>query len=239
MKKLLILLMIAALTACGTEEEKQSDLPEGVRQVVVKSSMDASRYSYLEVEEADSSLWIAVPQINAAAGDTLYFTRGLMMEDFQSDSLEQRFDKLLFVEDISKTMSQNKSMPGKAEAHSNIPTDKRDISIAKANGGVTVANVYNDKSDLSGQTIKVKGKVVKVNQGIMDRNWIHIQDGTGEEGKHDLLITTTEMAKVGDVITVEGEAVYDKDFGSGYSYSAMVENGKILNKESGEQVSSK
>ncbi len=239
MKKLLILLMIAALTACGTEEEKKSELPEGVRQVVVKSSKDASRYSYLEVEEADSTLWIAVPQITAKEGDTLYFTRGLMMEDFKSDSLEQSFDKILFVEDISKSMSKTK-MPGKAEAHSNIPTDKRqDISINKASGGVTVANVYNDKSKLSGKTVKVKGKVVKVNQGIMDRNWIHIQDGTGEEGKHDLLITTTETAKVGDVITVEGDVAYDKDFGSGYSYSALVENAKIIDKESGQQVTSK
>lgn len=239
MKKLLIILMIAALTACGTEEEKKTDLPEGVRQVVVKSKLDASRYSYLEVEEADSSIWIAVPQIKAAEGDTLYFTRGLMMENFKSDSLEQNFDKILFVEDISTTISQNKSMPGKAEAHSKIPTDKReDISVNKVSGGVTVADVYNDKDKLSGKSVKIKGKVVKVNQGIMDRNWIHIQDGTGEQGKHDLLITTTDMANVGDVITVEGDVAYDKDFGAGYSYSALVENATISNTEK-TQVTSK
>lgn len=239
MKKLFVLLLIVAMAACGTEEEKKSELPEGVRLVVVKSSMDASRYSYLEVEEGDSTLWIAVPQIKAAEGDTLYFTRGLVMENFKSDSLDQTFDKILFVEDISSTMPGANVSQKKMEAHSNIATEKReDISVEKLSDGVTVEKVYSDKNDLSGKTVKIRGKVVKVNKGIMDRNWVHIQDGTGEEGNYDLLITTQDDASVGDVITAEGEVVYDKDFGSGYSYSALIENAEILNKEAA-QVTSK
>ena len=60
----------------------------------------------------------------------------------------------------------------------------------------------------------------------MGKNWIHIQDGTGTQAKgtHNLVCTSSEMAKVGDVITVSGTLAKDRDFGSGYRYDAIVEN---------------
>ncbi|PKO89698.1 MAG: hypothetical protein CVU18_03065, partial [Betaproteobacteria bacterium HGW-Betaproteobacteria-12] len=43
----------------------------------------------------------------------------------------------------------------------------------------TVEAVYKDKAALVGKEVSVKGKVVKVNNGIMGRNFVHVQDGTG------------------------------------------------------------
>ena len=43
----------------------------------------------------------------------------------------------------------------------------------------TVAALYQEKSALAGKEVRVQGKVVKVNNGIMDRNFLHVQDGTG------------------------------------------------------------
>jgi len=75
----------------------------------------------------------------------------------------------------------------------------------------------------------VRGKVVKFNGGIMGRNWIHIQDGTGvaADGTNDLLVTSDAGAKVGDVITVTGTVAIDKDFTAGYAYAVLIEGAKI------------
>ncbi len=62
----------------------------------------------------------------------------------------------------------------------------------------------------------------------MGTNWVHIQDGTGTNGTHDLLVTTSQTVKVGSVITAEGKVVKDKDFGSGYFYDVLLENSKII-----------
>ena len=62
----------------------------------------------------------------------------------------------------------------------------------------------------------VRGQVTKVNLDIMNRNWIHIQDGTGDESGFDLTITTEDSPKIGDIVTFRGKVSLDKDFGSGY-----------------------
>ncbi|MGA7836884.1 MAG: hypothetical protein WB996_02895, partial [Ignavibacteriaceae bacterium] len=53
-------------------------------------------------------------------------------------------------------------------------------------------------------------------------------DGTSSNGEYDLLVTTKETAKVGDVVAFEGTVVTNKDFGAGYSYNVMIEGAKII-----------
>ena len=62
----------------------------------------------------------------------------------------------------------------------------------------------------------------------MKRNWIHIQDGTGDENSYDLVVTTNDEVKVGDVITAEGKLAVDKDFGAGYFFPVIIEEAKIV-----------
>ncbi len=91
----------------------------------------------------------------------------------------------------------------------------------------TVADLYKDKASLAGQTVSVKGKVVKVNTGLKSGNFLHIQDGSGAEGTNDLTITSKQMANVGDQVTVSGRLVVDKDFGYGYTYELLMEDATI------------
>jgi len=102
--------------------------------------------------------------------------------------------------------------------------------IEPAPGGSTVADVWAKRSSLGGQTVTVRGKVVKFNPEIMGRNWIHIQDGTGKpaEKNHDLTITTSSGVKVGDIVTVTGKIAVDKDFGAGYAYPVIVEEAVVV-----------
>ncbi len=91
----------------------------------------------------------------------------------------------------------------------------------------TVADLYADKAALAGKQVQVSGKVVKVNTGIMNRNFLHLQDGTGGEGSNDLTITTRQTAKVGDEVVVTGKVSTDVDFGAGYVYPLLMEEAAV------------
>ncbi|OGB26911.1 MAG: hypothetical protein A3I66_20955 [Burkholderiales bacterium RIFCSPLOWO2_02_FULL_57_36] len=95
----------------------------------------------------------------------------------------------------------------------------------------TVAAIYKNKAALVGKTVRAEGKVVKVNNGIMDRSFVHVQDGTGAAGSNNLVVTSKQTAKVGDQVTISGVAVVNRDFGSGYSYPLLIENATIAGKK--------
>ncbi|PLW99344.1 MAG: nucleotide-binding protein, partial [Marinilabiliales bacterium] len=75
----------------------------------------------------------------------------------------------------------------------------------------------------------IRGKVTKFNSKIMNRNWIHLQDGTGNSGGFDFTATTSDEVNVGDIITIEGVITLEKDFGAGYFYDIIMESGKVIN----------
>jgi hypothetical protein len=92
---------------------------------------------------------------------------------------------------------------------------------------VTIASINQSKASLAGKTVKATGKVVKVNNGIMGRNFLHIQDGSGDATTGDLTITSQQTAKVGDQISISGVAAVNRDFGSGYMYPLLIEEATI------------
>jgi predicted small lipoprotein YifL len=108
------------------------------------------------------------------------------------------------------------------------PTEIDLAGIAKAEGGKTVAEVYAEKDALAGTAVAVRGKVVKVNAGIMDKNWLHVRDGSGEEGTNDLTVTTAgDLPELGATVLVSGNLATDKDFGMGYQYPVILEDAEV------------
>jgi hypothetical protein len=110
------------------------------------------------------------------------------------------------------------------------PTQQIDVAgIVKPEGGKTVAEVFAGKDSLAGQKVTVRGKVVKVNAGIMGKDWLHVRDGSGAEGTNDLTVTTTAkpLPKLGDIVLVTGQAALNKDFGMGYQYPVMLEDATV------------
>lgn len=100
-------------------------------------------------------------------------------------------------------------------------------SIPVAEGGVTIADLYERRAELVGQTVKVRGKIVKATAGVMGANWYHLQDGTGAPGTNDLTVTSDGPAKAGDVVVIAGTLATDKDFGMGYTYDVIVEKATL------------
>jgi len=109
------------------------------------------------------------------------------------------------------------------------PGEEVDLSgIAKAEGGKTVAEVFAEKASLAGKPVTVRGKVVKVNGGIMGKNWLHVRDGSGAEGTNDLTVTTSgELPELGTIVVVTGPVTLDKDFGMGYQYAVILEDAEV------------
>jgi hypothetical protein len=91
----------------------------------------------------------------------------------------------------------------------------------------TVAAIYQNNAALAGQKVTAQGKVVKVNNGIMGRNFVHVRDGTGDANSNNLIVTSKQTANVGDQVTISGVVVLNRDFGSGYMYPLLVEDASI------------
>ncbi len=206
-------------------KNKTSNVESNSRSGIVIDKMDAGTYSYLQLKENNDLYWIAVPAMEIENGENIYFSQYMEMKEFKSETLNRTFESVLFVNDASKSMNKmNMKNP-----HSDVQSlDKQTISIDPLKDGKTIADIYKNKQSLNGKTVKVKGKVVKFNSGIMNRNWVHIQDGTDNNGDFDLLITSDETVKVGDIIVAEGKLATDKDFGAGYFYPVLVEEAKII-----------
>lgn len=92
---------------------------------------------------------------------------------------------------------------------------------------VTVETVNIEKSRLENRVVTISGTVVKANNGIMQRNFIHIEDGTGEGDNAQVIVTSQETASPGDKVTVTGTVVLDTDFGFGYHYPLLIEKATI------------
>lgn len=111
------------------------------------------------------------------------------------------------------------------------PATSEPIKVEKAKGAdaYTVSETYEKAGKLDKKTVVVRGKVVKVSKGIMGKNWVHLRDGSGDSGKgtNNLVFTTQDVPKVGDVVTAKGTLYKDKDFGAGYLYKVIVEEATV------------
>jgi len=113
----------------------------------------------------------------------------------------------------------------------NSPAASEPIKVEKAKGAdaYAVSETYEKAGKLDKKTVVVRGKVVKVSRGIMGKNWVHLRDGSGDSGKgtNNLVVTTQDAPKVGDVVTAKGILFKDKDFGAGYKYNVIVEEATV------------
>ncbi len=211
------------------------------RKGTVVETMDASRYTYILLDDGKEKAWVAGPQVAVKVGDQVMVPKGAPMRNYHSTTLNRDFELVYFVPkivtvdtsdvsdagDVSAKMDKSEYVPA-GMMSAKATGEKIDFSdIKKAAGGQTVVELYTEKDKLAGKEIKVRGKVVKFSPQIMGKNWIHIKDGTGAEGTDDLTITTDKQVKLGDTILVSGVLVKDKDFGYGYKYNIIVEDASI------------
>jgi len=125
------------------------------------------------------------------------------------------------------------AMPGmEANPHAKtVPAPAKVAKVAKASAAdaKTVEEVIAGRTGLKDKTVTIRGQVVKVTNGVLNKNWVHLQDGSGSsaQGTHDILVTTTDTIAVGDVVVAKGTVRTDVTIGSGYAYEVLVEGAKL------------
>ena len=203
--------------------------------VIVKEVLQATRYEYLKVEEGKEMFWIAVRKQDVKIGETYYYKRALLKTNFESKEHNKLFEKIYLVTNLVQadnhgndnavvatvTSSENK-------INTSEPDQKATINKAKIKqkGSITIAELVENYKNYEGKTVQISGKCVKVNANIMGRNWIHIKDGSKDD--YDLVITSDTFVAEGSTITVKATVSLNKDFGAGYQYDLILENGIIV-----------
>ena len=213
---------IVPVSSQPAEPEPSSRILTGT----VQEAMSSGGYTYLKVKTGSGDVWVAVPQAKVKKGAKVEVALQMLMENFESPTLGRKFDRLAFATLVS---GESAPVPAAAAQHMSVPAPIGTISVEKAEGGKTVAEIWAAKSALGDQTVVVRGKVVKFLPEIMGKNWLHIRDGSGsrKEGDDDITVTTEERAAVGDVVVVSGTLRVDKDFGAGYRDPVIIEEAKL------------
>jgi hypothetical protein len=225
--KMTVLLLAVAIFAYGSI---LSSYAEDALTGKVIETMDSGGYTYAQIENNGKKTWVAVPASKVSKGQNISFAPGAEMLDFKSKTMNRTFDRIIFSSGIveqSGKVNDTKTAVSKKGAE---PSSEK-IKVGKAAGpnSYTVAEIYKNGVKLENKKIVVKGKVVKIASGVMKKNWIHIQDGSGDAkaGNNDLVITSNDLSAVGDIVTASGTLHNNKDFGSGYKYSIIIEDASI------------
>ena len=118
--------------------------------------------------------------------------------------------------------------PG-GSANAIVPASEVKIDKATGDNAQTIEECFEKAKKLDKKTVLVRGKVMKVSKMIMGKNWLHLQDGTGNpmNNTHDLVVTTMAEPEPDSIVLIEGTLHADKDFGAGYKYAVIIEDAKI------------
>ncbi|MBU2553669.1 MAG: SH3-like domain-containing protein [Bacteroidetes bacterium] len=231
MKRLLFIMLTLSVAIWGCENTQKETTNESNgwdHTVKVAEVIQTSNYTYLDVEENGKRYWMAIAKNNVAPGQLMYYNSGLPMSNFESKELDRIFEQILFVQVVSDNPNPESTLAPMERAMVNKSAgEKKQVEIAPVTGGLTLEQVYDQREQLAGKEIVVKGIVTKYNPAILNRNWLHIQDGTEKGKNYDLTITTNDETKVGEIVVFKGTLNLNVDFGSGYAYDLILENATL------------
>ncbi|SHO48606.1 hypothetical protein [Desulfopila aestuarii] len=226
----------------------------------VLETINAAGYTYIYVDSGSSKDWVAIPETKVSVGDKVNYTQGMEMKDFHSKSLDRTFPAIIFspgldgekvaaatpaapsTDDdsfaaaVAREQQVQPATPAAMAVASGgstgavVPATEVSVEKAPGDNSYTVEEIFTQAEKLNGQKIRLRGKVVKFNANIMGKNWVHLQDGSGNpmNNTHDLVVTTSQTVAMDDVVIFEGTVAANKDFGAGYNYAVLVEEAQII-----------
>jgi hypothetical protein len=203
--------------------------------VTVNEVLYTSNYVYLNVNEGPEQYWVATNKIEVNTGETYMYKGGLVKINFKSKELDREFDKVYFVNKIvgknghlpnelpTETAKQEKSA-SKDNTVKKSGVSKNDITPLK--GSIKIAEIVANPSKYEGKKVQITAKCVKLNQNIMNRNWMHMQDGSAND--FDMIVTADKFVPVGFIVTMTATVALNQDFGAGYTYEIILEDGEVI-----------
>ena len=229
------LLAICLLAAAPLFSVAQTMPPSSVVAGEVLEVQNIEGYSYLRLKTAQGETWAAVPTAAVKKGAKVTIENAMVMNNFESKALKRKFDKVVFGTLASGPAAGTAAVPQSGGPHALAKgPEVPDVKVPKATGpnARTVGEIMTKSAELKDKPVLVRAKIVKINSGIRGVNWIHLRDGSGSaaDQTNDLIITSVEEPKVGDIVTMQGVVRTNKDFGAGYTYKVIVEEGKVKGK---------
>jgi hypothetical protein len=202
----------------------------GIITGTVREIIPVESYLYLRLDTVNGELWTAVNEAKLEIGATVTVYNVLPMEQFASPTLNRTFATIYFgslqpvAPPTTNAVTATTESSDATDAHVGV------VAPARGSGAHVIASLWTGRDQLVRTTVAVRGVVVKYNAGVMGKNWIHLQDGSGNPnaGTHDIAATTIETAAVGDTITVMGTVRTNVDVGAGYKYALLLENARIV-----------
>lgn len=235
----IVVWMVSAGSAFGTPKKEKNDAvaeipsasktgaPADTLSGKVVETMNAGGYTYVCLEKKGKKTWVAIPETPVVVGKQMSFQPGQEMRDFMSKSLNRTFEAIIFSPGSLQNDKQMTASAGHQGSKAAVIQSSEKVQVEKAAGAdtYTVGDIFSQRSKLHKKKAILKAKVVKVSAGIMGRNWIHLQDGTGDaaKGTNNLVVTSQDLPQVGDIVTMKGTVYKDKDFGAGYNYKVIME----------------
>jgi len=189
--------------------------------------LPAQRYVYVRVEEGDDNYWIATSKQEVKEGETYFYKGGLLKTNFESKEHNRIFDEIFLVSRIVPLNHGNNTMPASNDGISE--SEQSTIDVAEeitVEGSTSIAEIVKNPEKYKDKEIQISGKCVKINPNIMGRNWIHLQDGTKND--FDMVVTSDINVPEGHVVTMKGMLKTNVDFGAGYKYDIIIEDGVVL-----------
>jgi len=247
-------------TQAGTQSRTVAQTPSDPQLAAfsgkVMEKQDVSPYTYIRLADgAGHESWAAVPQTPLDIGEEVTLQGGIVMSNFTSKTLNRTFESIIFAAGLIRG-SEKGTMPNPAGAGGGpaggvqseggphgmdfqssggssgaiVPFTGVKVEKTTAPNGYTVGELFAQAADLNNRKVTVKGMVVKISPNIMGKNWLHIQDGTGDptQNTHDLVVTSSAMPEKGTIVSLEGILAADKDFGFGYRYDVLIEDAEIV-----------
>lgn len=205
-------------------KQEGNSADKDVHTVVVEEILPTSKYVYLFVKEGERKFWLAAAKQEVEIGATYFYKGGLLKKNFESKEHNRIFDELYLVSRVipvdhggSDAVAANTAQKKEGS------TEPRSINVS---GSVKIADLVANPEKYEGQIIQISGECVKVNPNIMERNWMHLKDGSKDD--YDLVITSEMAVPQGHVVTMKGKVVLNKDFGAGYRYDILLEDGELV-----------
>ena len=219
-------------TGLETANTSGSSFSENLHTVVVNEILPATRYVYLHVTEEGEQFWIATRKQDITPGGTYFYRGGLLKTNFESKEYNKVFEKIILVSSLvaerhgnnTGTLTSVFEKEDKPLQKENIPTHTE--KIVQHKGSIKIADIVANPKEFEGKTVQITGKCFKINPNIMKRNWIHLRDGSKDD--FDLVITSNTFVPEGQIVTIRAVVALNRDFGAGYRYDLILENGTVI-----------
>lgn len=205
---------------------QKTSFTNSLHKVVVNEVLPTEKYVYLKVSEEGKEFWIAARKQEVKKGETYYYRGGLLKRNFESKEYNRVFDTIYLISSLVEPGHGNNTEKEESISNKKVTISTHADKVIEHKGSIKISELVKDPKKFEGKTVQISGRCTKVNPNIMKRNWIHLKDGSKDN--YDLVVTSNTYIAEGSIITIKAKVSIDRDFGAGYKYDLILEDGVII-----------